>query len=130
MEQAGRWQELVRQYAPEAGYSIGIAEFHTGMFWKFAKVYGQACAAVELGRKLGLKRVVHHYLDIGVFQFFPAIQDKSDVLDFVGRTLGKLEEYDRNQGTELIGTLEKILQTDNLKLVASSLMYIVIPYVQ
>lgn len=121
VEQAGHWQEIVRQYAPEAGGSIGIAEFHSGMFWQFAKVYGQARIAVELGRKLALKQVVHHYLDIGVFQFFPAILDKSHVLDFVKRTLGRLEEYDRNQGTELVGTLEKILQTDNLKLVAKQL---------
>ena len=48
LEQAGRWQEVVSQYAPEAGFSIGIAEFHTGMFWQFAKVYGQARTAVEL----------------------------------------------------------------------------------
>jgi PAS domain S-box-containing protein len=121
LEQAGRWQEVVRQYAPEAGYSIGIAEFHPGTFWQFSKVYAQARTAVELGRKLALKQVVHHYLDIGVFQFFPAILDKSHVLDFVERTLGKLEEYDRNQGTELINTLENILQTDNLKLVAKQL---------
>lgn len=121
LEQAGRWQEVVHQYAPEAGFSIGIAEFHTGMFWQFAKVYGQARTAVELGRKLGLKRAVHHYLDIGVFQFFPAILDKNHVRDFMKRTLGKLEEYDRSQGTELIDTLEKILLTDNLKLVAQQL---------
>lgn len=121
LEQAGYWQEVVRQYAPEARFSIGIAEFHSGTFWQFAKVYAQARTAVELGRKLGLEQVVHHYLDIGVFQFFPAIRDKSHVLDFVERTLGKLEEYDRSQGTELIGTLEKILQTNNLKLVAKQL---------
>jgi PAS domain S-box-containing protein len=121
LEQAGRWQEVVSKYAPEAGFCIGIAEFRTGMFWQFAKVYGQARTAVELGRNLGLKRAVHHYLDIGVFQFFPAIRDKSHVLDFVERTLGELEEYDRNQGTELICTLEKILQTDNLKLVSKQL---------
>jgi len=120
-EQAGRWQEVVRQYAPEAECSIGIAEFHSGTFWQFAKVYGQARTAVELGRKLALRQVVHHYLDIGVFQFFPAILDKSHVLDFVERTLGKLEAYDRNQGTELINTLEQILQTDNLKQVARQL---------
>ena len=76
---------------------------------------------MELGRKLGMDQVVHHYLDIGVFQFFPAIRDKSHVLDFVERMLGKLEEYDRSQGTELLGTLEKILQTNNLKLVAKKL---------
>ncbi|MEL7635974.1 MULTISPECIES: PAS domain-containing protein [Sporomusa] len=121
LEQARYWQEVVGQYAPEARFSIGIAEFHSGTFWQFAKVYGQARTAVELGRKLGLDQVVHHYLDIGVFQFFPAIRDKSHVLDFVERMLGKLEEYDRSQGTELLGTLEKILQTNNLKLVAKKL---------
>lgn len=121
LEQASRWQEVMRQYAPDVGYGIGIAEFHPDMFWEFSKVYGQARTAVELGRKLELKQVVYHYLDIGVFQFFPAILDKSHVLDFVQRTLGKLEAYDRNQGTELMTTLEHILQISNLKQVAEQL---------
>ena len=79
---------------------------------------------MDQGREVeqaGYWQEVHHYLDIGGFQFFPSILDKSHVLDFVGRTLGKLEEYARSQGTELIDTLEKILQINNLKLVAKQL---------
>lgn len=118
VEQAERWQEVMQQYAPDAQYRIGIAEFHAGTFWQASKVYAQACTAVELGRKLALGHVVYHYLDIGVLQFFPAIADRGHVTDFVCRTLGKLMEYDRTQGTELIDTLETILQVDNLKAVA------------
>ncbi len=59
-----------------------------------------------------------NYGEIGVFQFLPAVLDSDHVKDFVQRTLGKLAEYDRIQGTELMHTLEKILQTDNLKMVA------------
>lgn len=117
-EQAEHWREVVYRYAPDVQYSIGIADFHTSTFGQFAKVYAQARTAVELGRKLAPNKVVHHYGEIGVFQFFPAVLDSDHVKDFVQRTLGKLAEYDRIQGTELMRTLEKILQTDNLKMVA------------
>jgi DNA-binding PucR family transcriptional regulator len=106
---------------PEAECCIGIAEFHAGMFWSFAKVYAQSRTAVKLGCKLAPDQSIHHYLDIGVFQFFPAVLERSYVAEFVQRNLGKLIEYDRTQGTELMDTLEKLLQIDNLNRVAKKL---------
>lgn len=119
--QAIRWQELVCQYLPGGSCRIGIAEFQAGTFWKLAEVYEQARLAVELGQKLAPKQTIHHYLDIGVFQFFPAVLDSGYARNFVQRTLGRLIEYDRIQGTELMNTLETILHTDNLTVVAKQL---------
>ncbi|GEM_PF-1328701 len=118
---AVRWQELVEQDFQGSICRIGIAEFQLGAFWKFAEVYEQARLAVELGQKLASKQTIHHYLDIGVFQLFPAVLNSRQGKDFVQRTLGRLIEYDRIQGTELINTLETILHTDNLTAVAKQL---------
>lgn len=119
--QAGKWQELLNQYAPELKYHIGIAAFREKSFWQFAQVYAEARTAVEFGQKMTSEQVVHHYLDIGVFQFFPAVINQGYVDNFINRTLGKMEEYDRLNDTELVHTLEKILQRDNLNMVAKEL---------
>ncbi len=120
-EQASSWQGAIDEYAPEIEICIGIAEFHENTFWNLAKVYGQARTAAELGEKLEPGVCIHHYLDIGVFQFFPAVLDKEHVNDFISRTLGRLEEYDRTHGTDLENTLTKIMQSNNLEEVAEQL---------
>lgn len=121
LNRVGKLQAVLCRYAPKLEYSIGIAEFHTEAFWQFSKIYAEARMAVEFGQKMTSKQTVHHYLDIGVFQFFPAVIERKYVKDFVKRTLGKLEEYDCLNGTELVYTLEKILQMDNLNMVAKKL---------
>lgn len=119
--QAGKLQSLLCRYVPELEYYIGIAEFHTGTFWQFAKVYAEARMAFEFGQKMVSKQIIYHYLDIGVIQFFPGLMEDGYVKDFIKRNLGKLEEYDYHNGTELVYTLEKILQMDNLNMVAKKL---------
>ncbi len=118
---AACWQELVEKELPGNICRIGIAEFQPGLFWKFAEVYEQARLALEVGKKLAPKQTIHHYLDIGVFQLFPAVLDSCYGKNFVQRTLGRLIEYDRSQGTELMLTLETILHTGNLTMVAKQL---------
>ncbi|MDU4960831.1 MAG: PAS domain-containing protein [Sporomusaceae bacterium] len=115
LTQAWGLQQLISLHAPFVHCSIGIAEFHADTFRHLAKVYAQAQTAVTLCGKQDVRRSIYHYLDIGVFQFFPAIRERGPVEDFVRRMLGKLEQYDRQQGTQLIETLGQILQTGNLK---------------
>lgn len=119
--QAGRWEAIMRQCLPGSRYRIGIAEFHADTFWNFAKVYEQARLAVAAGKNLSSEQRVQHYLDIGVFQFFPPLKDSCYAKDFVQRTLNRLIEYDRVHGTELMNTLEAILHTDNLTAVSKQL---------
>ncbi|MDU4959109.1 MAG: PAS domain-containing protein [Sporomusaceae bacterium] len=117
LERAVRWKSLFCDCAP-GQYSIGIAPFQTETFWKLAKVYEQARLAVTWGQKLRPGQQIHHYLDNGVFQFFPAVRNTEHVQDFVERTLGRLEQYDQQHGTDLMDTLIKILQVNNLQEVA------------
>ena len=121
MRQADYWCKLVEEYMPSIGYNIGIAEFHASTFWCLAKVYEQALTAIKLGAKIYPNQIIYHYLDIGVFQFFPAMLHKGYMDDFVRRTLGSLEEYDQQHGTDLVETLGQILKTDNINEVAKKL---------
>lgn len=121
IKQAEYWGKLVESYLPNSAYRIGIAEFHAETFWCLPKVYEQALTAVRLGTKIYPNQLIHHYLDIGVFQFFPAMLNKGYMDDFVRRTLGRLEEYDQQHGTDLMLTLAQILKTENVNEVAKLL---------
>lgn len=121
LAQAKFLENVLQHYIEPEDYGIGIAEFQTGTFWQFTKVYDQARIAVQLGKKLGLKKSIYHYKDIGVLQFFTAIENKTQIIEFIERTLGNLEKYERVHGTELIETLDKIIHIDNLRQVAEVL---------
>lgn len=121
IRQAERWQIFLHRNIPEAECIIGIAEFHSETFWRISQLYEQARTAVELGEKTAPEKKVHHYLEIGVFQLFPDVFNSENAKNFVQRTLGKLEEYDLAHDTDLVDTLAKILQTNNLSQVAKEL---------
>ena len=118
LDRAACWEGLLSDCFSKNQYSIGIAPFQPETFWKLPKVYEQARIAVDWGKKLRPSQRIHHYLDIGVFQFFPAVRNTEHVQDFVERTLSRLEKYDQLHGTDLMDTLVKILQTNNLQEVA------------
>lgn len=119
IEIAGMLNRQMKQQEPEATWRIGIAEFQPDTFTQLSRVYAQACNAVQLGRILCPEKTVHHYLDLGVFQFFPAVTNREEVRDFIHRSLGNLLTYDSVKGTQLLDTLQEILQTGNLNLVAA-----------
>lgn len=120
---AERIKELVYSYFPDASIIIGIGEFHADTFQNIALVYSQAYEAVRSGPTMSLTQDIFHYLDLGMFQILPLFSDREKVMAFIDRTIGKLLEYDRKKGSNLVLTMEKILQTDNLKHVADE-MYV------
>ncbi|HIU63987.1 MAG TPA: PAS domain-containing protein [Candidatus Avacidaminococcus intestinavium] len=123
LQYANRVQELL-QRIPEVvkqTFYIGIAEFSTETFKHLPRSYKQALTAAELGRKERPEQTIFHFLDSGVFQFFPAVMQDEYMQKFIKRTIGTLEEYDKEHDTELLETLKFILKSESLKDVADSL---------
>nr|WP_092070781.1 PAS domain S-box protein [Dendrosporobacter quercicolus]NSL48368.1 PAS domain S-box protein [Dendrosporobacter quercicolus DSM 1736]SDM14654.1 PAS domain S-box-containing protein [Dendrosporobacter quercicolus] len=118
-EIANELNRRLKEQEPSACWRIGIAEFEPDTFNQLARVYAQARNAVQLGRILNPGSAVHHYCDLGVFQFFPAVTNIDEVRNFIHRSLGNLLTYDEVKGTQLLDTLQEILQTDNLNIVAA-----------
>lgn len=121
LSMAGRMKEIVYSYFPDASIIIGIGEFHADTFQNIALIYSQACEAAQSGQTISSEQDIFHYLDLGIFQILPLLSDRDKVLAFIDRTLGKLVEYDRKKGSNLLLTMEKILQADNLKEVAKEM---------
>lgn len=118
-EIADELSRRLKEQEPSACWRIGIAEFEPDTFTQLARVYAQARNAVQLGRILNPGSTVQHYCDLGVFQFFPAVTNIDEVRNFIHRSLGNLLTYDETKGTQLLDTLQEILQTDNLNIVAA-----------
>lgn len=113
-ECAERLRQKVERHVPEIELAIGIAEAATGMVELGAR-HRQSCIAVNLGRKIWPGRKIYHYLDLGVFQLIPYIEDRKQVAGYIERNLGKLLRYDTQKKNEYLFTLEAILESGNLK---------------
>ncbi|HBF36596.1 MAG TPA: hypothetical protein DDW50_04680 [Firmicutes bacterium] len=105
---------------PKTKFVIGIAEFWPGME-HFAKRYKQARISALIGAKLHPTQNIHHYLETGAFPLLSKLMDDEESGRFLDRTIGKIIEYDRANGTNLFLTLEKIIAQDNLRKVADEM---------
>jgi len=118
-ETGGRLREKVAGNIPELTVKIGIAA-STAKLTDLYNHYRQSHIAVDTGRKVWPERDVYHYLDMGLFQLLPFIQDQAEVAAYVERTLGPLLHYKKKK-TELLLTLEVILESNNLTEAAKKL---------
>ncbi|MDU2064511.1 MAG: PAS domain S-box protein [Sporomusaceae bacterium] len=110
--------QVVKSHFPTAQVSIGLAEFFEDSFSSISAAYSQACDAAYLGDLVEPETAIHHYLDLGVLQILPSLSEEERVKAFIWRNIGKLLEYDKKKGSQFLDTLEKILQNENLKIVA------------
>ena len=115
-------RELEREF-PGLNAKIGIAEGMDSSMDQFSCRYRQARDAVLQGRQFWPDQRVYHYLDCGVLQFLSPFAAAEEAADYIQRTLGPLIEYDRDNKTDLVSTAEKIIFSDNLKIVAAELFF-------
>jgi len=111
---ADRLREQVADRVPGVVLTIGIAEAASEISDLGAR-FRQSCTAVNIGRKIWPGRNTYYYLDLGIFQLLPWIEDREQVAGYIERTLGKLLRYDSQKKEEYLLTLEMILESDNLK---------------
>ncbi|WP_312422651.1 PucR family transcriptional regulator [Anaerospora hongkongensis] len=87
----------------------------------FAYLCYQARAAANLGNRLWPERLIHHYHDGQAYQLLYPLADSQNAAEFIDRMIGKLLDYDKENNTELLVTLKKIIQAANLKIVAEDM---------
>ncbi|BBB93514.1 PucR family transcriptional regulator [Methylomusa anaerophila] len=105
---------------PHIGVAIGIGGQQGGLD-SFMYRCHQARAAAVVGRRLWLDRDVYHHQDGGAYQLLYPLAGKPDTEEFIERMVGKLLNFDQENGTDLLITLEKILQSSNLKIVSEEM---------
>ncbi len=79
------------------------------------KIYLEAERTMDISKMLNNKKVLY-YKDTGIYRVLQNIENKEDLVEFCNDTLGPILEYDKNNNSNLLKTLEMILQCDcNLK---------------
>lgn len=108
-EEARRLQEIIYSNIPELAVKIGISANLTNIN-ELRGLYRQSFLAVDAGRKAWPERDIFHYLDIGIFQVLPLI-GRREMSSYVERKLGPLLDYEKRKKSELLPTLEAILDS-------------------
>ncbi|MBU2703847.1 PAS domain S-box-containing protein [Sporomusaceae bacterium BoRhaA] len=115
MQFAFQLQKKIIRYAPGMVVRIGVSNMHTGTHC-INEGYRQAWSAVVAARcQSESSKAINHFRDIGIAQLLANMGGKKQAAEFVYEKLGKLIDYDHKKGTDLLLTLEKILQNNSLK---------------
>lgn len=106
-------QTLAAAY-PEVKFTIGIAE-NSHCLVNLSKQFRHACSAARIGSQKNDSSSIQYYQECGIYEIFDSFAETKEAVAFVDRTLGPLIEYDLNNNTELVDTLERILSGSSLK---------------
>lgn len=120
LARASRLRETIARDFPEITTAIGIAEHHAGAA-NLADRYVQARNAVAIGLHVSPESGVYHFLDSGFLTVVDRYIDRRRVAALIDRTIGRIIEYDRENGTELFRTMEEIILHDSLQSVAKKM---------
>jgi DNA-binding PucR family transcriptional regulator len=113
-EDAKRWEEFLRRLATTTEHHVGIrpivAESRT-----CRRLQDYREARLECGRVVALARMFGKtgrasQADFGPFALLLSTVEHASARAFVGDTLGAIEGYDRQHGTELVRTLGEFLR--------------------
>ncbi len=95
--------------------SVGIGQVVEDIM-DLKNVLTQATQALEIGQLLHGPDSITHFNNLGVYRILFSCQDKSELIQFCDELLGDLIKGDQLNNTELVKTLEILLQCNfNLK---------------
>ena len=98
---------------------IGVGTRANGLE-KQKENFQNALSAQELAKRLG-KQIIY-YDDLGIYKLLMDVKDVQKLQEYYDNTLGKIEEYDRENGTQLMEILHTyLLNNGSPNLVAEKL---------
>jgi len=101
--------EIIREQAPkhlnDLSISIAIGGFADSLA-ELSRSYREARMALAVGRKLALEKPVIWYDDVALYVQLDILIKQPETRRWFEQIIGSLIDYDRNNGTELVKTLE------------------------
>ena len=123
MQIARRISEELQSAGGEGCSTIGIGRAYSDPL-KLHASYEEARQALTIGAKVWGSGAVTHFDDLGVYRILHHHPDKAELDSFAEEALGKLIEYDRKRKTDLVDTLD-VLMDCNLNIsVAARRLYL------
>ena len=100
---------LAQQKAKGWAFHMGVSANQTGIYHQKAN-FERALCAMRMARKR--RELCCFYDKLGIYKVLYAVNDKAVLRDFYKNVVGKLEAYDRENNTQLIGMLRSYLENN------------------
>ncbi|MFL5699709.1 MAG: helix-turn-helix domain-containing protein [Ktedonobacteraceae bacterium] len=104
-------RDLSRQMRSEQNVllSIGIGNTCQSIS-DYRRGFAEANEALQMGQNLHREGGVTHFNDLGVYRYLYKIARMDDLRDMYQDQVGRIANYDRRKGTDLLDTLETYLE--------------------
>jgi purine catabolism regulator len=102
---ANRMHENIKSKFEQLDYSIGIGQpCQTVLDLK--QSFLEALEAIRMARKIACSHRIAHFEDFMVYHLLDTISDQGELENFFHNTVGKLVQYDQDNNTDFVKTLE------------------------
>lgn len=101
--------------------TAGVGEYHSSTL-NIKQSYQEAKSAIKIGNKLYSIDQTMLYKELGIYRLLGPLSNTEETREFCNSSLGKLKKHDEKYGTDLLGTLICIKESDwNLKSAAAKM---------
>src|SRR5947209_6399610 len=104
-------RDLARQMRSEQNVRLSIGVGNTCQnISDYRRGFAEANEALQMGQNLHREGGVTHFNDLGVYRYLYKIARMDDLRDMYQDQVGRIANYDRRKGTDLLDTLETYLE--------------------
>jgi purine catabolism regulator len=108
---AGELQAVIAEMLPEISVSVGIGRPHRQLI-DLRQSYYEASYAIKIRKLKGEPRVIASFDDLGSYGLLLGLQDTLSLEVFYDSVLGKLQEYDEQNSSDLVKSLACFLEAN------------------
>ncbi|WP_025715920.1 PucR family transcriptional regulator [Paenibacillus sp. 1-18] len=113
-DQERSWAETLKQWVSEK--ALGTGDYYIGIgsakkLWELLQSYNEARRAITVSQRLYPDQRVCTYGDIEMHYMLGEAMDTEEFSNVFERKLGKLQQYDRSHGSDLLKTLFYYLES-------------------
>ena len=108
---AGELQTVIAEMLPEISVSVGIGRPHRQLI-DLRQSYYEASYAIKIRKLKGEPRVIASFDDLGSYGLLLGLQDTLSLEVFYDSVLGKLQDYDEQNSSDLVKSLACFLEAN------------------
>ncbi len=108
---AGELQTVIAEMLPEISVSVGIGRPHRQLT-DLRQSYYEASYAIKIRKLKGEPRVIASFDDLGSYGLLLGLQDTLSLEVFYDSVLGRLQEYDEQNSSDLVKSLACFLEAN------------------
>ena len=108
---AGQLQQAISQLLPEISVSVGIGRPHRSLI-DLRQSYYEASYAIKIRKLKGGDGVIASFDDLGSYGLLLGLQDTLSLEVFYDSVLGRLQEYDEQNSSDLVKSLACFLEAN------------------